>query len=155
MRIAFALTLCLLALALFGDVSQAFKRGEKGKHKPDDKPFAPTKPQEEMKVEVTYKPTDCGDVSRPGDQLQMHYTGFLPDGSVFDSSRGREPFDFQLGAAKVISGWDRGLQGMCVGEKRKLTIPPQYAYGEQGYPPVIPPSATLIFEVELAGMSHS
>lgn len=82
--------------------------------------------------------------------MSVHYTGRLQDGSVFDSSVERgEPIEFPLGAGMVIPGWEMGLQGLKVGGKRKLTIPYNLAYGAQGYPGVIPPYATLIFDVEL------
>lgn len=89
--------------------------------------------------------------AQDGDVLKMHYTGtFQNDGTTFDSSRERGlPFEFKLGAGQVIRGWDQGLQGMGVGERRKLTLPPAYAYGPRGYPPAIPPNATLVFDVEL------
>lgn len=81
----------------------------------------------------------------------MHYTGYLAEnGKKFDSSRDRnKPFDFTLGIGQVIQGWDAGVEGMCVGETRKLTVPPAMAYGEEGVGSVIPPCATLIFDVEL------
>lgn len=94
--------------------------------------------------------TGTGAEAIPGKAVTVHYTGWLANGSKFDSSLDRNtPFRFQLGAGQVISGWDQGVAGMKVGGKRKLTIPPQLAYGERGAPPVIPPGATLVFEVEL------
>lgn len=91
-----------------------------------------------------------GPVAKAGDRLSMHYTGTLEDGTKFDSSLDRnDPFDFTLGAGQVIQGWDTGIVGMNVGGKRTLVIPYKMAYGEQGIPGVIPPKATLNFEVEL------
>lgn len=92
-----------------------------------------------------------GAVAKSGQKVSVHYTGTLyPSGEKFDSSLDRgQPFEFQLGAGQVIKGWDEGIQGMKVGGKRILIIPPDMAYGESGFPPVIPPSSTLKFEVEL------
>ena len=90
-----------------------------------------------------------GVASKNGDMITVDYTGMLPDGKVFDSSVGRAPFTLTLGRGQVIKGWEEGLLGMKVGEKRKLTIPPQLAYGKDGFPGAIPPNATLIFDVEL------
>jgi FKBP-type peptidyl-prolyl cis-trans isomerase len=88
-----------------------------------------------------------------GKTVSVHYTGTLESGKKFDSSHDRdEPFEFRLGAGMVIQGWDRGVAGMKVGGKRKLTIPSHLGYGDRGYPGVIPPRATLIFEVELLGV---
>lgn len=85
----------------------------------------------------------------PGQTAVVHYTGWLPNGTQFDSSRGREPFSFPIGAGQVITGWDQGVAGMAVGEQRLLVIPPDLAYGATGTGGVIPPDATLVFEVEL------
>lgn len=102
----------------------------------------------QLKIEVLQAGTGRG--AKNTDTLVVNYTGTLLDGTKFDSSLDRgEPISFVLGAGRVIAGWDQGLLGMKVGEKRKLTIAPELAYGESGYPGVIPPNATLIFEVEL------
>ncbi len=91
-----------------------------------------------------------GDTAAAGQTVSVHYTGWLTDGSKFDSSKDRdEPFEFPLGARHVIAGWDEGVQGMKIGGTRKLTIPPQLGYGARGAGGVIPPNATLVFEVEL------
>ena len=91
-----------------------------------------------------------GDEAVLGRHVRVHYTGWLVNGSKFDSSKERnDPFDFRLGAGQVILGWDQGVAGMKVGGRRKLTIPPEMGYGSRGAGGVIPPNATLVFEVEL------
>jgi len=112
----------------------------------------PVPPDQQMGM-VTLTP-GTGAVAKAGDRVSVHYVGTLRDGTKFDSSRDRnQPFQFVLGQGQVIKGWDEGVAGMKVGEKRKLTIPPAMAYGVQGRPPKIPPSSTLVFEVELLAIN--
>jgi FKBP-type peptidyl-prolyl cis-trans isomerase len=90
-----------------------------------------------------------GEPATRGDRVVVHYTGWLADGKQFDSSLGGEPFAFTLGVGEVIAGWDEGISGMRIGDRRKLWIPAKLGYGRPGAPPEIPPNAELIFEVEL------
>ena len=130
---------CLLSAMVVAEIAAKACQGEN---------LPPSAP---LRIGVKYKPESCERQSRPNDLLRMHYTGTLySDCSKFDSSLDRgDPFEFTLGKGAVIKGWDQGLRGMCVGEKRKLTIPSDIAYGDRGSPPKIPPKATLIFTVEL------
>uniref|UniRef100_A0A3P9H7C1 peptidylprolyl isomerase n=1 Tax=Oryzias latipes TaxID=8090 RepID=A0A3P9H7C1_ORYLA len=104
-----------------------------------------------MGVDVeTIRPGDGKTFPEKGSKVFVHYVGTLMNGKKFDSSRDRgEPFQFKLGAGEVIRGWDDGVAKMSVGELAKLTCSPDFAYGSKGYPPIIPPNSTLIFEVEL------
>ena len=95
-----------------------------------------------------------GDTAEAGQFVTVHYTGWLENGDKFDSSKDRnDPFQFKLGAGQVIRGWDEGVAGMKIGGTRKLTIPAELGYGARGAGGVIPPNATLIFEVELLGLN--
>jgi FKBP-type peptidyl-prolyl cis-trans isomerase FkpA len=105
-----------------------------------------------MESGLTYEITTKGngEACKKGDLVRVHYTGWLLDGKKFDSSKDRnQPFDFKLGAGMVIKGWDQGVDGMKIGEVRMLTIPSDLAYGDRGAGGVIPPKATLKFEVQL------
>lgn len=103
-----------------------------------------------MPLQIEDIQVGTGAEAKPGKTVAVHYTGTLTNGKKFDSSRDRnDTFDFKLGAGMVIQGWDQGIAGMKVGGRRKLTIPPELGYGAGGYPPVIPPNSTLIFDVEL------
>ncbi|XP_056142776.1 peptidyl-prolyl cis-trans isomerase FKBP14 [Lampris incognitus] len=109
-------------------------------------------PEPEVKTEVLHRPLICNRKSKYGDMLLVHFEGFLQsNGTMFHSSRqhgDKNPVWFTLGTREVLIGWDKGLQDMCVGERRKLTIPPALAYGREGKGK-IPPSSTLIFDIEL------
>ena len=106
-------------------------------------------------LKITY--VTAGSGAKDGDSVSVLYTGKLQDGTVFDASEkhGNEPIEFILGKGMVIKGWDQGLQGMQVGEKRTLVIPPTLGYGEQGAGGVIPPNATLTFDVQLVGLRRT
>ena len=112
------------------------------------------KPEADTKeLKIIDQRVGMGPAANTGDQLSMNYKGTLLDGKVFDQSYGRGPFDFQLGAGKVIKGWDQGIVGMKVGGKRKLVIPADLAYGAQSPSPDIPANSTLVFEVELLSVN--
>ena len=106
------------------------------------------------KLQIEEMVVGTGDEAKQGKLVSVHYTGWLTNGTKFDSSKDHgRPFSFALGRGQVIQGWDQGVTGMKVGGKRKLTIPPELGYGKQGFPGAIPPNSTLVFEVELLGVS--
>jgi len=157
---AYALVLALVALGVACSQGEAPKQTE-----PAAKPVAATPAQPttaaptqpgvtvtELQIENTKIGTGAEAVA--GKSVMVHYTGWLTDGTKFDSSKDHgQPFSFQLGAGQVIKGWDQGVAGMKVGGIRKLTIPSSLGYGERGAGGVIPPNATLVFEVELLGVN--
>lgn len=109
-----------------------------------------SQPPAEASLKIVDEKVGKGTAAKTGDTVTVNYTGWLTDGTKFDSSLDRnEPFSFTLGAGQVIEGWDKGVVGMKVGGKRKLTIPPDMGYGAQGANGVIPPNATLVFEITL------
>jgi FKBP-type peptidyl-prolyl cis-trans isomerase FkpA len=161
------LTYGLAALALIA--LAGCQQGKSGESTPSpstssttQQPAQPAAPQATAAREVTmpsglkYQDLVVGNgaMAEEGTQVMVNYTGWLTDGTKFDSSLdpGRTPLPFTIGAGMVIRGWDEGVKGMRVGGKRKLTIPADLAYGERGYPPVIPANSTLVFEVEFVSV---
>ncbi len=134
----------------------------RGMHFPDSIPAVSGSPQTAFSLRYIDVVTGTGAIAAPRKCLYVHYTGWLTNGKKFDSSRDtmrngkpRLPLAFPQGARRVIAGWDAGFEGMRVGGQRRLIIPYQLAYGELGRPPVIPPKATLIFDVELMGVADT
>jgi len=118
--------------------------------------FGAVHAEDEVQIEVLHKPEECTELSKKGQMLTMHYKGTFEDGKQFDSSHDRnQPFTFQIGVGQVVKGWDQGLLDMCVGEKRKLIVPPSLGYGDSGAGDVIPAGATLVFETELLKIETS
>lgn len=155
-----AAVLILIAVGIYWGVS--VKPVEQGNQSPQLTEISPSadksksmeeKNQDPNQLQIEDIKVGSGTEAKAGDTAVVHYTGTLENGVKFDSSLDRgEPFSFILGAGQVIRGWDEGVAGMKVGGKRKLIIPSDFGYGARGVPGVIPPNATLIFEVELLGI---
>ena len=146
-----AVWLSAVAMALCG-LALSHPASSRADDKKDDKSETKEKKMVTTKSGLQYQDETegTGAEAKAGDTVEVHYTGRFKDGKKFDSSVDRgQPFSFRLGAKQVIAGWDEGVAGMKVGGKRKLVIPYQLAYGENGRPPAIPPKAELHFDVEL------
>jgi FKBP-type peptidyl-prolyl cis-trans isomerase len=126
--------------------------GDKPAAKPAAEAGKTTTTASGLKIAVVQEAKNPGAMS--GDIVWVHYTGKLLSGEQFDASVGGQPFKFTLGGGQVIKGWDEGIVGMKVGEKRQLTIPADLGYGERGSPPKIPGGATLVFDVEMIGLAR-
>jgi FKBP-type peptidyl-prolyl cis-trans isomerase len=147
-----AVLILVAGLALSGCASptQSAQTAQSAQTQPAQQPSTPPAAAPSVtKLQIKDVKVGKGAAAKSGDNVTVNYTGWLEDGTKFDSSIGRAPFAFQLGAGVVIPGWDQGVVGMKVGGKRILVIPPDLGYGAQGSPPVIPANAVLKFEVDM------
>ena len=142
---------CVASLAL--GLSALFAAEPKPATQPTTRPAAGNKVVTPSGLSITVVEEAKNPGAMPGDIIWMHYTGRLADGKQFDSSVGQKPFKFTLGTGEVIKGWDEGVVGMKVGEKRTLVVPPALGYGPDGQGP-IPGNATLTFDIEMIGMAR-
>jgi len=149
MRLAATLLIPLAVLVSVSACSKKVEEPAEQEFKPTKPPPPPPGPKELVKEDVV---VGTGPEAKVGDKVKVHYTGTLFNGTQFDSSVGREPFEFEIGKGSVIKGWDQGVPGMKIGGKRKLTIPSDLAYGESGSGDKIPPSSPLKFDIELLGI---
>ena len=158
-----SVVLIVAAIALLGACGEESDTTGTASDSPGPSTAAPSDECQEG-VEITtesglkYEDVMCGDgdEAERGSNVLVHYTGTLEDGTKFDSSKDRnQPFPFTIGAGQVIAGWEEGVAGMQEGGTRVLTIPPELGYGKSGFPPVIPPDATLLFEIELLRVKSS
>ncbi|CAI5489910.1 unnamed protein product [Closterium sp. Naga37s-1] len=142
------LSLLLLAAILASDTAAASQPPEvTGKQEKD---------VTQLQIGVKFKPKKCGATAHLNDRVKVHYRGFLTDGRQFDNTYDLDvPVQFRIGAGSVIKGLESGVLGMCLGEKRKLKIPPQLGYGDEGHVYGIPPGATIIFDVQLVGLEKA
>lgn len=151
--IAVLLVAGTLAYLAFGGVPESAPIENLPQNNPNTGSTGPLPSADAQNIQIEILREGTGPEARNGDVVLVHYRGTLDDGSVFDSSYDRgAPLEFLLGSGDVIPGWEIGILGMKVGERRTLTIPPDLAYGERGAAPIIPPNATLHFEVELVGI---
>ncbi len=152
--IVIAIVVVLMFFGLGRFMPQASQSGLEGPVDPILEELRTTGTVADLRIEDIAVGT--GEAVKAGDKVSVHYTGVLTDGTVFDSSRERgTPFPFTIGAGQVIQGWERGFIGMQVGGRRLLVIPPSLGYGATGFGSVIPPNATLIFDVELVSIENA